>query len=355
MGIKDKRIQWIDCAKAIAIIAVLVDHSYNMLYFNDVLQKASFFSVSTFVILSGVATGLTAKFKDRNYTYQLKKVGKLFGDYAIATGLYLIFAERFFDIKTYFTYLINFNIKGLFYFLLFFFQLLLISPFLVNCCKFISKSDHVILQVIFIMFIFVVSILCIKFTQVLPVYGGGKYLFGGTYLFLYYLGLVLGWYHVFDLNKKNKCIMFLLLGIFWFVWLYLDEHSLFLLDDVLKQFLGNGINPPGIQLIIFSLITVFLLYIVFSLLEEGQSKVGGIIVKFFSFLGKFTLYIYMYHLLIRDFIFEKLVGITDNIWLLRIFVFIPMIIVPVFGVCLIRFTKKVMLIERKSKTGITAL
>lgn len=37
---------WIDCAKAIAIMAVAVDHCNGMLYTNPIIAQASYFSVS---------------------------------------------------------------------------------------------------------------------------------------------------------------------------------------------------------------------------------------------------------------------------------------------------------------------
>lgn len=52
---KNERINWIDCAKLIAMIAVLVDHSNNLLYSDVRIAYASYFSVSFFVILSGIS------------------------------------------------------------------------------------------------------------------------------------------------------------------------------------------------------------------------------------------------------------------------------------------------------------
>lgn len=51
-----KRIQWIDCAKAVAIVAVAVDHSNRVIYTNPAIAKASYFSVTLFILLSGITT-----------------------------------------------------------------------------------------------------------------------------------------------------------------------------------------------------------------------------------------------------------------------------------------------------------
>ena len=57
-----KRIQWIDCAKAVAITAVAVDHCNRVIYTNPAIAKASYFSVTLFIFLSGI-TAWNSSFK----------------------------------------------------------------------------------------------------------------------------------------------------------------------------------------------------------------------------------------------------------------------------------------------------
>ena len=51
---KETRVLWIDCAKTMAIIAVLLDHSNGVFYTSSWVATSSYFSVSVFVILSGM-------------------------------------------------------------------------------------------------------------------------------------------------------------------------------------------------------------------------------------------------------------------------------------------------------------
>lgn len=51
---KSDRILWVDCTKAVAIFAVVVDHSYRWLYNSAAIQCASFYSVTLFVLLAGM-------------------------------------------------------------------------------------------------------------------------------------------------------------------------------------------------------------------------------------------------------------------------------------------------------------
>lgn len=54
-GEKRGRVMWIDCAKLIAILAVLVDHCSKILYDSEVIFNVSHLSICMFVFLSGLS------------------------------------------------------------------------------------------------------------------------------------------------------------------------------------------------------------------------------------------------------------------------------------------------------------
>ena len=54
-----QRIKWIDCAKTVAIIGVLIDHNNGLLYTNQVIAKGSYFGVSLFILLAGITAFYT--------------------------------------------------------------------------------------------------------------------------------------------------------------------------------------------------------------------------------------------------------------------------------------------------------
>ena len=58
--------RWIDIGKSFAIIAVLTDHLYRILYSRGSIQYFSWFSVSLFILLMGVTTYWT--FDKKNET-----------------------------------------------------------------------------------------------------------------------------------------------------------------------------------------------------------------------------------------------------------------------------------------------
>lgn len=59
MNEEKKQIEWINGAKFVAILAVLVDHTYGILYNNPDIAKATYFSVALFVLLSGMTSYLS--------------------------------------------------------------------------------------------------------------------------------------------------------------------------------------------------------------------------------------------------------------------------------------------------------
>lgn len=112
-------------------------------------------------------------------------------------------------------------------------------------------------------------------------------------------------------------------------WVYGRMHSLFRLDAELSTWFGGGFNPPGFEIMIFSLLVLLALYCIFSLLEERKTKLTDLTNKLFSEAGRNTLHIFMYHLLVRDKIMTNAPTILlNNIWTRRIIVFLPMLILP---------------------------
>lgn len=49
-----QEIKWINCAKAVAVFAVLIDHTNGILYTNANIAMASYYSVSLFILISGM-------------------------------------------------------------------------------------------------------------------------------------------------------------------------------------------------------------------------------------------------------------------------------------------------------------
>lgn len=260
------------------------------------------------------------------------------GQYALATFLLQIYYFRFFDLKTYVLHLLNFSIQGPYYFLLIFIQLKLITPLLISWCDFCNKQQKSMgWHIGTVAFLCWVSSVLIRYTFMLPVHGGGKYLLGGTYLLLYYLGILLENFNCFQYGVNRRCTILLCSSVLWiFGWQMLYRGKTAFLDQRVEKYWGIGFNPPSIQGISFGLITLFLLYALFTLLEELDFRWINCIMSVFAFLGRNTLYTFMYHLLVRDFVRNTFPVIQTNVWILRICVFIPMLTFPALGATIIQ-------------------
>lgn len=137
-----ERVEWIDCAKLIAICAVAVDHCNGFLYTNQQIAIASYFSVSLFVLLAGITAWKSHEKKKHSWCWakSWKKSFALFSSYAVAVLIYQVYTERFLDIKRYRGYVLSFNTSGPFYFVLVLIQLLLIAPVLISWVKFCNAK-----------------------------------------------------------------------------------------------------------------------------------------------------------------------------------------------------------------------
>lgn len=333
MGKDNCRVSWIDCAKSVAIMAVVVDHSNGVFYSNSLIATYSYFSVSLFVILSGMSVAISASRRGiPTYYHQFCNLLKVLRNYAIAVFIIQCFEYKSFDLKTYISHVLNFDIQAPFYFLVFFFQLMIIAPFLLRWCYFCKNNKYrIVMQTLTLIILGWISYITINYTYILPVWGGGQYLLGGTYIILYYIGIMLCDCKVFSAPKKMRIIMLIASALCWGVWGLLMNRGIIDIDKRIEKYWGNGFNPPSVEFMVFAIISLILCYSLFSLLEESNIVLFEKIFGFMSWLGKYTLYVFMYHLTIRSAVLRCFPNITKYINIYR-FVFVLMIIIPAIAV-----------------------
>ena len=294
-------------------------------------------------MLSGVSSWYTYREKGyRGIDYQVKKVLSLFVEYAFATAIYLIIGTHRFDLKTFLIYLLGFNISGPFYYFLFFFQLQIITPILIVWCKYCGNKKHRwIYHVISIGVLCMLAALSINYTYVLPVHGGGQYLFGGTYVVCLYLGMVFACEKMFPQKQVYRLFVLCLALCLWIVWWRELSNNSLPFDRRIEKFWGAGFNPPSFNFIFFAIITMYLCYALFSLMERW--RVSMFIVKALAILGKNTLYVFMYHILIQGIIIRQFSDMAKrNIWLYRFFMYSSMLLIPVVvGIIFKKTTQKI--------------
>lgn len=329
-------IHWINCAKFIAICAVMVDHTYLVLYVNQGYQWSSFFSVSLFIILSGITAYYSdLRHNDTWFRSIIRKSQKIVLAYGLCVFIYLVVISHFFDLKSYFVYLFGFNISGPHYFVLLYLQLILVDYICFQSLSFTGKKGVLIEIAVFIIMLFV-SYFTTNYSNILDVYGGGGKLFGGTYLVLYYLGMIIAKHDLLEGNKI-KSLFLLLIGAGIYVitachlWRFRNSWDM-------KIPFGAGVNPPSISLSLLACGMLLCCAGLFQLLEQWKGT--SWIVTALNWLGSHTLYIFLYHRLFLDYFLSKLITKGWNIWIYRIVFYSIMILGPIAIETVIRFLRK---------------
>ena len=325
-----KRAQWIDVAKFMAIIAVMIDHTSNLLYTDKAITYFSYFSVSLFILVMGITTMWSYNSDGRNvWEKTRRKCLGIIGPYIVATFVYGILKYGELDFEVMFEHIIRFNISGPFYYVLLYVQLVLVSPILFYIFeKAETKSRGVVIELFAFLTVLLISWWTTNYSNILGVHGGGGKLFGGTYLILFYIGMWFGKY-----SKRISLSPFLsgtlatLFGILAVVWGRFVANDKLQIDTMIP--FGDGVNPPSISLGLYAILIAATLYFLESALIHFPSEVPMKAMGVLAFFGKHTLYIFLYHRLIIDIVIPRIIdntGMTiSNILIKRIVYFACMI------------------------------
>ena len=327
---KTNRTLWVDVAKFMAIIAVLIDHTIGTLYVNGYVEFISFFSVSLFILVMGITT-MWSYSKNSNDLYKkvLNKISKILKPYAVATVIYFVFSCRYFDFEAILNNLTHFNGSSPFYYVLLYIQLVIVSPLLFYVFK---KSRDIkwgfVIEIFAFLVVLLIASLTTNYSYILGVYGGGGKLFGGTYLILLYLGMWFGkYYDKITINPILAGILSLVMcGCAIGCWLFIST-DMFRFDAKLP--FGGGLNPPGVSLILYAIIVAAAIYFLEIFLKKFPNGIPLKIMEKLAFVGKHTLYIFLYHRFFLDIILPGLsnkTGISfENMWIKRVVYFAFMI------------------------------
>lgn len=310
MEYRNKTIAWINGAKFMAILGVLVDHTTMILYTNQVYHWGSYFAVSLFILISGMLT--YRSIGHHNYSYGrtvVHSLRKILIAYLIATFIYQVWAFKTFDFTRYITGLIAFNTSGPFYYVLLYIHLMLVSKILYTFVAFKTRPAFIKDATIGYCIIGI-SYVTTNYSNIMNVYGGGGKLLGGTYLFLFYLGMIFEKYHLFKNITLPKSIASMIVGGVMYLLCLNFAYSDQLRFDIFTRF--GGVNPPGISFISLALCMICWCYGFFNVVN--RIKHLSFVVRFVSWLGSHTLYIFLFHRFWLDYILCPYVAIS-NIYL----------------------------------------
>lgn len=166
---------------------------------------------------------------------------------------------------------------------------------------------------------------------------------------VYFLGMLIGkGYHKIQLGKITSIISSLFFSISIVVWHLFMFKDQFALDRKIKYF--GGTNPPGISEFVFAILILGLGISIDAFIRIYKIKFLIYLEEKISILGKFSYYIFLFHLLIISMLRVSSVEtlISNNIWLKRFtYLFVT------FGVSILLgfFIEKLMMYLMKAKKG----
>ncbi|MFX3632167.1 MAG: acyltransferase [Candidatus Pristimantibacillus sp.] len=280
------KLRWIDFLKGVAILAVVLDHLHGIIYNNTQIHLLTQYSVTLFILLAGVTSGISNSNNTLKYSpYIIRKLRSIFIPYMLATVIYHIVANSYhFNFELFKQQLIMFNASGPFYFVLFYMQLVIVSPFLYKLFANRAIYQQGILLIVF----YFISKYLTHYTAIEGYYGGAGKLLGGSYLFVFCFGIVVYLnLHLLDRVKK----VWLWIGLLLSVGIYLLYINIGWLEK-------GWFNPPTKYTFMFALIVALIGWFAFHLVHTTWiSKILFVV----ELLGKYSLYVFLYHSLFIHF------------------------------------------------------
>ncbi len=302
-----KREKWVDVCKAIAILAVIINHSSGVLYFSNSLMLLSCLNVSLFIYLMGITQYWSLqRFKGSYLKRTLHAIKRIMVPYIFSVMVFDTVQNRGWDFLRIVRKTFMFDASLPHYYVLLYIQMLIIAPVLYEWVRRISeKGSHqskLLLVLTGFIIVFLFSVFSIKRTQIMEVYGGAKFLFGGSYLIEFYTGMIIGMLLSNCGNKtpeKKQAYFFLVAGGIGLIGIvcYIIQNG-FSLDNRLP--FAPGINPPGLILMTYAFLFMMVMRYLINMTQDYT--VARVICEPLTRLGKHTLYIFLYHRLFLDFV-----------------------------------------------------
>lgn len=333
-----KKYFFLDALRGLAMIAVVVDHTYQLTYSSEKILTLSSFSVTLFILLAGVTAFLSMDargIKKYDWRYVRSRLKKIFVPYTIATA-FCIFTNGWwhFDLVEFVKSVILFDAEPPFYFVFFFLQLILVSPFVYMGVKiiFTRKRLHHIINMAIILVVVGVAYLCTEYTTMLELHGGAYYLFGGSYLIVYFTGMAFGACLNRGVPEKLAYVMgcisvaALTLYVGGVLTGILTRQNYSLIYDKWNA------NPPGFRMWIYAVAIYGAVFGIYRLIEKKTPYIRKIFVPI-EICGRYSLNIFLYHyyfiIILRNTLFVWVPYTLENIWIRRGCVLIVAVILPI--------------------------
>lgn len=348
--LSDEYYQWIYVVRGLAIIAVVVCHQQYFLHSTEWLQMFSLYSVTSFIFCMGLTKWLSvSKYLSQTTNICWKgyigdSIKKILWEYLLVTMLYLTIAQNFSYLNTW-NAMLQFNASGPLYFVAYVIWYSIFGPFLCLWLKYRSGGNGSL--IIGLMGIYIVSYIELSTANI----------FGGSYLLVYVLGMLCSKHGFYKVKKRHVLLAIIFWGFsalllydFYFNGYIGGDSSIF--TDLINFLIPKlNFNPPNNTILIYSFASINLFYVLFEKTKhfKGIKWLHHILTQ----LGKYSLDIFMWHIMIQRF-WVLYGGGVSNIWLKRILAYFTMLMLPVFGRQLFEIMKnkvKYLSFHREAENG----
>ncbi|AIQ49625.1 hypothetical protein R70723_29920 [Paenibacillus sp. FSL R7-0273] len=283
------KLRWINFLKGAAMLAVVFDHLYGLVYVNAFIHSLTIYSVTLFIILAGFTSSISiGRTKMPIRAYIVKRITPIVVPYLVATLVYHLYWNNLrFDFNVFKNQVIMFNASAPFYFVLFFLQLIVVSPLLYR----VFHGRVFYQQLLGLFFIYLMSFYLTHFTSVANYYGGASRVLGGSYLFCFSLGIFLQLLSsnppIFLKKVFQSDIKILVVGLVTALiamFIYINAH---LLDK-------SWANPPNKNTLFYTIIIASILFFAFQIAEKRIKQLALIFTPI-ELIGSNSLYVFLYH------------------------------------------------------------
>lgn len=299
---KNKTVVWANISKLIAIVAVIIDHCYGNLYYNRSIQKLLFFSTSIFVFVQGFTSYASYKNDSEKYFYKtINRIKSIFLNYTIASLIIYIIRNGCIDYNFLIEYLC-FKVESPYYYVFLYIQMCLCT---IPLIKLFSNGVSAFKYILYMIAVIAISLFSINYKLFNSILASGGYLFGGTFLLVLFCGISFGYYyskieHTMRLHPRKVLLCSFCELLVILVFMYIDR---FRIDELV--FGSIFYNPPNLTTILYSVSLSFFIYTLTTYLCSIKVKIFSGMISILNYFGKHTLYVFLYHKLLLDIIFNN--------------------------------------------------
>ena len=332
------REKWLDCVRGVAMIGVVLQHIHNVTLHPYELQVLFMFCTPVLIMLMGLTMmwGIDRRVKNgafRNqsvYYYIIIRLKPTVIAYVVATLFNTSYEYSWpgLGFSDYVTHLLNFDANGPFYFIFYFISLSLLAPvihFMISMIDSVRMwTIRYGLYVVSLLGTLVLGYICLKKAPYM----------GGSFLTLYTFGMMLG---RVSIPKYSREIGLIGLPIAIIAGYYVLPYGLtFLREGYFKQYWIDQwtpelhLIPSSVSVMIYSIGVLLVLIAVFNISEHHLKKNNPLILLF-SCLGRYSIDIFLWHMLILHIAVNNLGFLFANPISSVISCYICVLVVPVLG------------------------